>query len=62
MSVKEVNNQNATNANATRDNAYYIHTTKYIERDPNKPITTSMKERGTHMYKNAQIQAVAIEF
>ena len=32
MSVKEIDNQNATKANAARDN------NKYIEHDPSKPI------------------------
>ena len=62
MSVKEIDNQNATKANSTRYNAYKIHTNKYIEHDQSKPITTSMKEKGTHKYENACIQAGAIEF
>ena len=57
MSVKETDNQNAI-----RDNAYKIHTNKYIEDDPSKPLTTSMREKGTDKYENAHIQAVAIEF
>ena len=31
MSVKEIDNENATKENSTRDNAYKIHTNKYIE-------------------------------
>ena len=31
MSVKEIDNPNAMKINATRDNAYKIHTYKYIE-------------------------------
>ena len=60
MSMKETDNQNATKANATRDNAYKLHTNKCIEQDPNKRITTSMREKGMDNYENAQ--AVEIEF
>ena len=45
MSVKEINKANTTNANVTRDSVYIIHTSKYIEHLPNKPTTTSMKNR-----------------
>ena len=43
MSVKEIDDDNAT-----RDNVYTIHTTqihtdKYIEHNPSKPIITSMR-------------------
>ena len=62
MNVKETENQDATKANATRDNAYKLHTTKYIEHDPNKTITTSMREKGMDNYEKAHIQPVAIEF
>ena len=57
MSVKETDNQNAI-----RDNAYKIHTSKYIEHDPSKPLITSIREKGTDKYENAHIQAVAIKF
>ena len=62
MSVKQIDNQSATKANATRDNAYNIHTNKYIEHDPSKPITTSMREKGKDKYENAHTKAVEIEF
>ena len=62
MSVKAIDNQNATKANATRDNAYIIHTNKYIEQDSSKPITTNIREKGTDKCENTLIQAVAIEF
>ena len=62
MSLKEICNQNATKAKAVRDNAYKILTNKYIEQDPCKPIIASMKEQGIDKYKNANIQAVAVEF
>ena len=39
-----------------------IHTNKYIEHDPNKPILTSMREKRTDKFENAHIQTVAIEF
>ena len=50
MSVKEINNENATKANATSGNAYTIHTiqintNKYIEHVPSKPTTTSILKR-----------------
>ena len=42
-----------------RDNVYTIHTkqihpNKYIERDLNKPTTTSIKEKKINKYTNAQ--------
>ena len=42
MSMKEIDNENTTKSNATRDNVYTIRTTqihakKYIEYDPSKP-------------------------
>ena len=46
MSVKEIDGQNSTKANATKDNAYKIHINKYIEQDLSKPIITSMREKG----------------
>ena len=57
MSVKEIDSQNAT-----RDNAYKIHTNKYIEHDSIKLITTNMRKKGTDKYQNTHTQAVAIEF
>ena len=50
MSIKEIDSENTTKANATRDNVYTIHTiqmhlNKYIEHDPSKPTTTSMSEK-----------------
>ena len=47
MSVKVIDNQNAMKTNATRDNAYKIQSNKYIEHDPSKPKTISMREKGT---------------
>ena len=47
-------NAKTTKAKATRVNVYTIHTNKYIEQIPNKPTTTSMRNRHT--------QALAIEF
>ena len=52
MSVKEIENASATQ----------IHTNKYIEHVPNKTTITSIREKGTDKYKNAHMQAVAIEF
>ena len=49
-------------ANATIDNAYEIYTNKYIEHDPSKQITTSIREKGINKYENAHIKVVAIEF
>ena len=40
MSMKEVDNEKVTKANATRDNVYTIHTNKYIEHNPSKSTTT----------------------
>ena len=62
MSLEGIENQHAIKTNATSDNAYKIHTNKYIEHDKSKPITTSIKEKRRHKYNNAHIQAVAIEF
>ena len=62
MSLKDIGNQNAIKAMATRDIAYKMHTNKHIEHDPSKPITTSIGEKGTDKYKNVVIEAVAIEF
>ena len=59
MSVKKIDNVNTTKANATRGSVYTIHTNKYIEHDPSKPITTSIREKDK--YQNAHIQAVAID-
>ena len=41
--------------------AIQMHINKYIEHFPNKPIITSMKEKGTDTYENAHAEAVAIE-
>ena len=60
--MKQIDNQNITNANATTDNAYKINTNKCIEHNPSKPKATSMREKGTNKYENAHIQAVTIEF
>ena len=62
MSVKKIESQSTTKANATGDNAYKVHTNKYIEHDQSKPITTSMREKWQSKHKNAYIQAVLIEF
>ena len=48
--MKEIDNTNATKANATKVNVYtiyatQIHTNKYIEHDPHKSTTTSIRER-----------------
>ena len=43
--MKEIDNQNATKANGTRDNAYKIRTNKYIENEPSEPMTISMREK-----------------
>ena len=61
MNVKEIDNQNARRAHATRDNPYKIQTNKYIEHDSRKQITISVREKGTDKYKNAHIEVVAIE-
>ena len=55
MSVKEIDNHKATKTNTTRDNAYKIHTNKYIEHDPSKP-------KGQISIRMRNIQAVSIEF
>ena len=62
MSVKEIDNQNATKSNATRGKASKINTNKYIEHDQSKPITTRMREKWTDKYNNLHIQVVAIGF
>ena len=46
----------------TISNVSKIHTNKYIQHDPSKLITISMREKGTDEYKNAHIQTVAIKF
>ena len=58
--MKEIDNENATKANVTRNSVYTIHTTqlhnnKYIEHDPSKPTTTSMRKIGIDKYANVQI-------
>ena len=57
--MKELDNENATKANAIRDNVYTRH--KYIEHDPSRLTTTSMMEKWIDKFANAQ-QVVAIEF
>ena len=47
--MKEIDNENAT-----RGNVYTIHTNKYIEHDPSKPTTATMREKGINKYTNAQ--------
>ena len=37
--MKEIDNENATKAKATRDIVYTIYTNKYIEHDQRKPTT-----------------------
>ena len=59
VSGKEINNHNATKANATRDNKYKKYTNKYIEQDPTKPTTTSMRKKIMRMNKQ---QVVAIMY
>ena len=50
MSVKEINN-----ANKPGSSVYTIHTYKYIEHDPSKPITSSIKtSMRTHIYKRSR--------
>ena len=74
--MKEIDDENATKANAIRGNAYTKHTTqictnKYIEHVPSKRTITSMREKGIDKYANAQTimcakctsnNIVAIEF
>ena len=43
--MKDIDNDNAAKANATRDNIYTIHINKCIEHDPSKPATTCMREK-----------------
>ena len=59
MSMKEIDNENATNSSATRDNVYtmyitQIYTNQYIKHDPSKPTTTSMRKKRIDKYANAQ--------
>ena len=59
MSMKEIDNENAMKANATRDNVNtmhtkQIHTNKSIEHDSSKLTTTSMREKGLGKYAKAQ--------
>ena len=46
MSVKEMDNQNATKASATKDNVCKIHPNKYIVHNSSKPITTNKRKKG----------------
>ena len=46
----------------TTSNVNKIHNKNYIESDPSKSITTSMREKGTYKYENIHIQAIGIEF
>ena len=51
MSVKEIDNENATKANSTRGNVSTLYTTqaranKYIEQVPSKPTATTMWQNG----------------
>ena len=50
MSIKQIDNQNAT-----KDNAYKLHTNKHI--DSRKPTIASIMKNGTYKYKNAHKQA-----
>ena len=43
----KIEKQNATNANAIRDNTYKIHTNKHIAHNPSKLLKTSVMEKGT---------------
>ena len=54
MSMEEIDNENATKYNATRDNVYTIqtietHANKYIEHVPSKPTTTRMGENRNNL-------------
>ena len=65
--MKEIDNENATRANATRHNLYIIHktqihTNKYIEHNPSKLTTTSMREKGQASMRIHKQQVVAIVF
>ena len=66
MNRNNIDNQNATQANATKDKAYKMHTNKYIKHDPSKPIITNVRkkrqQKGTEKLENAHKQAIAIEF
>ena len=66
MSLLQVNHQQhqyEINVNEHRkSNVNKIHTNKYIEHEPSKPITTKMREKGEDKYENAHIQAITIEF
>ena len=53
--MKKIDNENATKANAARSNVYTtLHTNKYIEHDPSKSTTISMREKRIDKYMNAQ--------
>ena len=62
MSLKGIDNVNATKANATKGSVYTIHTTqihtnKYIEHVPRKPTTNKQEEKRVCkcMYANVQM-------
>ena len=64
--MKEIDNENTTKVNATRDNVYTIymtqmHTNKYIKNDSSKPTRTSMGEKGKTCMQMHQQHVVAIE-
>ena len=61
MRMREIDNENATKAYATRGDVYTIHTNKYTEHVPSKPTTTSMREKGINKYTKAQT-AMCSEF
>ena len=52
--MKEIDKQNTTKANATRDNTYKINLNKYNKHNPSKPITTNMIEKDTDKYEKWQ--------
>ena len=59
MSMKEIDNENATKAKAIRDNVYTIDTIEkltntYIEHEPSKPTTTNLREKEIDKYANTQ--------
>ena len=56
---ERINNENTSTANTIRDNldtthTTQIHTYKYIEHDPSKPTTASIREKGIEKFANAQ--------
>ena len=56
---ERIDNENTTAANTIRDNldtthTTQIHTNKYIERDPSKPTTASIRKKWIDKYANAQ--------